>query len=138
MARKQTGRRGRPRGIDFSAELAKSLADPEFRHHFEQRRIIQEIAVAVRGMRESAGLTQDQLARAIGSTQPSIARLEKGLDQRTPRWDTLRRIAVALNKQLKLVFTEPSDSAALVEVKGSARGGRRAEPRATTSPTPTE
>jgi len=44
-------------------------------------------------MRMGAGLTQAQLATRIGTSQPTIARLQKGLDVRTPRWDTLQRIA---------------------------------------------
>ena len=81
------------RGIDGDAFLAAQLSDPRVRNHFEQRRIVHEVAVAVRGMRMGAGLTQAQLATRIGTSQPTIARLQKGLDVRTPRWDTLQRIA---------------------------------------------
>src|SRR5689334_9398522 len=88
---------------------ARARASTEFRVRFEQRRLVHEVAVAVRSMRMGAGVTQAQLAKAIGSSQPTIARLEKGLDQRTPRWDLLRRIALALNKQLKLSFVSKSN-----------------------------
>jgi len=63
------------RGIDGDAFLAAQLSDPRVRHHFEQRRIVHEVAVAVRGMRMGAGLTQAQLATRIGTSQPTIARL---------------------------------------------------------------
>ena len=52
------------RGIDGDAFLAAQLSDPRVRHHFEQRRIVHEVAVAVRGMRMGAGLTQAQLANS--------------------------------------------------------------------------
>src|SRR5438105_15635616 len=73
----------------------------------------------------SAGLTQAQLATRIGTSQPTIARLEKGLDVRTPRWDTLQRIARALGRQLKLKFAAPSDDDELVEVEQPFRLHRK-------------
>jgi DNA-binding XRE family transcriptional regulator len=94
------------RFVDFQADLGRRLQSPEFRGHYERRRLIHEVALAVRRMREDAGVTQGQLAKAIGTSQPMIARLEKGLDQRTPRWDTLNRIARALGRQLRLTFEE--------------------------------
>ncbi|TMB29639.1 MAG: helix-turn-helix transcriptional regulator [Deltaproteobacteria bacterium] len=71
------------------------------------------------------GLTQAQLATRIGTSQPTIARLEKGLDVRTPRWDTLQRIARALGRQLKLKFAAPSDDDELVEVEQPFRLHRK-------------
>src|SRR5437763_11733669 len=108
-------RKRKPAKINGDAVLAAQLSNPRVRHHFEQRRIVHEVAVAVRGMRMGAGLTQAQLATRIGTSQPTIARLEKGLDVRTPRWDTLRRIARALGRQLKRKFAAPSDDEELVE-----------------------
>ena len=110
------------KGVALNDVLTKELEDPELRHHFEQRRLIHEVALTVRGMREACGLTQAELAEMIGSSQPVIARLERGLDQRTPRWDTLHRIALALGKQLMLVFHDSrKKQAPLVEVKGKYR-----------------
>jgi|GEM_PF-132421 len=108
-------------GIDGDTYLAAQLASPGFRHAFEERRIIHEVALAVKGMRQAAGLTQAQLARRIGGSQPMIARLEKGLDQRTPQFDTLQRIASALGRQLKLVFTLPSKEPVIVEIERPRR-----------------
>ena len=114
------------RFVGFQADLARRQLSPEFRHHYEQRRLIHEVALAVRRMREEAGLTQVQLARAIGTSQPTIARLEKGLDPRTPRWDTLSRIAGALGKQLRLTFEERAGgSPEFVEVRPRRARGRK-------------
>ncbi len=114
---------------DFREHLARRLRDPEFAHHFGQRRLIHEVARAVRSMREGADLTQAELAKAIGTSQPTIARLERGLDQRAPRWDTLNRIALALGRQLRLTFVEDAEAIGpLVVVKGRrspARGRSR-------------
>ena len=126
---KKTKKAG-PAGVSADAFLASQLQDPEFRHHFFQRRLAHEVAIAVRSMRASAGLTQAELAKRIGSSQPAIARLEKGLDRRTPQFDTLQRIAAALGRQLKLVFQpEAASTEGIVEV-------REASSRAKRSPAP--
>src|SRR3989442_10960713 len=116
-------RKGKKRasGIAGDAFLSAQLADPKVRHHFEQRRLVHEVAIAVRSMRMGAGLTQAQLANRIGTSQPTIARLEKGLDVRTPRWDTLQRIARPLGRQLKLKFAASSDDQDFVEVEEPVR-----------------
>lgn len=113
-----------PKGINGDAFLAAQLADPEFRNAYEERRLIHEVALAVKGMRQAAGLTQAQLAARIKSSQSMIARIEKGLDQRTPQFDTLQRIAVALGRQLKLVFSMPAGAGAMVEVERPRRRSR--------------
>ena len=119
MARKRITKNERAGpGIPFGDWLAKELKDPEARHHFVQRRMAHEVALAVHAMRERAGLTQVELARRIGSSQPSVARIEKGLGYRTPQWETLEKIARALGKQLKLAFIEADESEPLVEIDG--------------------
>jgi ribosome-binding protein aMBF1 (putative translation factor) len=118
MARRTAKKTKRAAGVKLDAYLGKQLREPEFRHHFEQRRLVHEVAIVVRSMREQAALTQAQLAKMVGVSQPMIARMERGLDQRTPRWETLRRIGLALGKQLKLSFVEADGDEPLVEVDG--------------------
>jgi DNA-binding XRE family transcriptional regulator len=126
MAAKATTKRAAVRrGGRLDDYLGASLRDPGFRVHYEQRRLVHDVAIAVRAMRENSGLTQAQLAELVGTSQPSIARMEKGLDQRTPRWETLHKIARALGKNLKFSFEDVgSETDALVEVNGiPVRGG---------------
>jgi ribosome-binding protein aMBF1 (putative translation factor) len=118
MARRTLKKTKRPVGVGLDGYLGKQLEDPEFRHHYEQRRLVHEVAIVVRSMREQAGLTQAQLANMVGVSQPMIARMERGLDQRTPRWETLRKVGLALGKQLKLSFVEADGDEPLVEVDG--------------------
>ena len=106
------------RGIPFDEFLAQNLEDPEFRHHFEQRRLIHEVALAVRAMREDAGMSQARLASLIGVKQPMIARVEQGRDSRTPSWDVLRRVGRALGKQLVVGFVSTKREVPLVQVDG--------------------
>ncbi len=53
------------------------------------------LAAALRGLREDSGLTREALAYHAGITTASLARIELG--QATPGWDTIRRIAGALD-----------------------------------------
>ena len=57
-----------------------------------------QVATAVRDLRHVRNLSQRQLAELCGTTQSSIARLERG--GRPPRIDTLLRIADALDCEL--------------------------------------
>lgn len=106
-------------GGSFDDYLRTQLKDPEFRRAWEARMVVAELAMAVRRMREEAGLTQAQLAERIGVKQPMIARVERGSDPRTPRWDVLRRVGLALGKQLVLEFVTSARKVPLVRVDGT-------------------
>ena len=60
-----------------------------------------DLALLVREMRESASLSQSELAKRIGSTQSVIARLE-GAEYRGHSLNMLERIAGACGVALKL------------------------------------
>jgi transcriptional regulator with XRE-family HTH domain len=104
--------------------LREELKDPEFRYWFEQRALVHESALAVRQMRQAAGLTQRELAALIGVSQPMIARLERGSDRRTPNWDTLGRIAAALGRKLQVAFVKVGKATPLLTVDGRAPRAR--------------
>jgi transcriptional regulator with XRE-family HTH domain len=60
-------------------------------------------------MRSQAGLTQQQLADLIGTSQPTIARLEDA-DDEGHSLGMLRRIAQPLNLRIELRFV-PTEAA---------------------------
>ena len=64
-----------------------------------------ELARAVMAARVTAGLTQEQLARRMDTTQSVIARLESGRTR--PSTQTLERLAAATGTRLKISF-EPA------------------------------
>lgn len=103
-------------GIAFEDVLRRNLTSPEFRAAYEREGLIHEVALAVRRLREEAGMTQAQLAGAVGTAQSVIARLEGGRDQRVPRFDLLDRIAAAVGRRCKIVFSRAEDSSPLVEI----------------------
>lgn len=51
-------------------------------------------------MRLGAGLSQRDLARRAGTSQPAIARYERGVA--TPSWETLQRLAAACGRWLTM------------------------------------
>jgi ribosome-binding protein aMBF1 (putative translation factor) len=59
-----------------------------------------ELAETVYRARESAGLTQTELARRMGTTQSAIAAIESG--ERTPAVDLLDRLARACGRRLTI------------------------------------
>jgi transcriptional regulator with XRE-family HTH domain len=60
--------------------------------------------------RVNAGLTQEQLAQRMGTTQSVIARLESG--RRMPGVRTLERLAAATGTRLVVRFERAGDAAA--------------------------
>ena len=73
---------------------------------YERTRTSIMVGSTVRAARRRAGMSQVELAELTGSSQPSVARLEKGLV--SPTVITLDRIARALDTELVIDF-EPQD-----------------------------
>lgn len=88
---------------------SKRLSEPEAKAGYARARRAFELAEQVRALREDKGMSQAELARRIGSTQPSVARLEAG--GVAPTIETLERIAVALGLQLAVSFSDGSSTA---------------------------
>lgn len=106
-------------GVSHKSVIGRRLQDPDFRFHYERRKLVHEVAVAVRAMRKSAGLTQAQLAAMVDVSQPMIAKIEKGIEQNTPRFEMLGRICIALKKQMRLSFVDATpEETHMVEVDG--------------------
>lgn len=66
----------------------------------------------LREMRKSAGFSQRALAERAGTSQPAIARYERGAA--TPSWETLERLAKACGRRLELsaeIAPDPHDIA---------------------------
>ncbi|WP_111493362.1 helix-turn-helix domain-containing protein [Marinobacter bohaiensis] len=59
-------------------------------------------------MRAHAGLTQDDLAKRIGTAKSNISRLEGG--RGNPSWSTLRKYASACGYRIKLEANEDTSS----------------------------
>ena len=87
--------------IKFDDYLAKRMENPEFKASFEAENAKLNSALALIEARESAGLTQRELAELASVPQSTVARIERG---NNTSFDTLSKIANALGKQLKVEF----------------------------------
>ena len=89
---------------DAVAILEKMIGrDPKELARIEEEEANLDIAQLVYDARTHAGLTQAQLAKRVGTTQPVIARLEDA-DYRGHSLRMLRRIAAALKKDVEIRF----------------------------------
>jgi transcriptional regulator with XRE-family HTH domain len=61
---------------------------------------VESVDEMVRELRSGAGISQRALATRAGTSQPAIARYERGTA--TPSWDTLQRLAAACGRRLRL------------------------------------
>ncbi len=82
--------------------VRRGAADVEFAIAYKSAAARRALATAIREARERRSLTQVALARAIGTSQPNIARLEAGSVE--PRLGQLSRIAAALHLALDIRF----------------------------------
>ena len=75
--------------------------DPELRELIEEETINAQVARMIYEARTQASLTQQELARLVGTKQPVIARLEDA-DYDGHSLSMLQRIATALNQRLEI------------------------------------
>ena len=80
----------------------KWMKEPKYRTEYEALEGEFALASAVMDARNRAGLTQKQLARKMGTTQPVVARLESGRVR--PSMRTLERLAAATGSRLLIRF----------------------------------
>ena len=78
----------------------------------EAQRMMAEMLLAE--IRQSAGLTQEELAAALGIQQPSLSKLEHQDDMQI---STLRRLIEALGGQLEIVAHMPRGDIRICQFK---------------------
>lgn len=79
----------------WSELKAERTGDSEVRAGYERARLAHEFGMRVRRRRDELGLTQLDLARSVGTSQPAIARLEAGGTQ--PTLETIAALSRALD-----------------------------------------
>lgn len=78
---------------------------PERRTRYEEARRDSALGQLIYELRSAAGLTQQELAERMGTTQTAISRLEGG-GGGAQRLDTLLRLAEALDRGLRITFPD--------------------------------
>ena len=93
--------------VEIPWDFARHYCDTTYRPTIEAiaMRGRQTIGQRIRRFRQSAGLTQETLARAADIGRVTLVRLEKG--EQTPRYRTLDAIAKALGMRVSELLTDP-------------------------------
>lgn len=98
----------KPTVADVNAWMDAQLArNPDLRARVAQRMAELRLEEELVALREARGLTQRQLARLIGVTQPAIARIESGRAGNV-RLQTLVQHVTALGGSLAIQVTGPT------------------------------
>ncbi len=87
-------------GASFRAFLSEQMQDPEFRREYESLEAEFEIIQQIIDLRLKRKMSQADLAKKVGTQQPSIARMESR--GRVKDLDYLQRIAQALDAKLEV------------------------------------
>jgi ribosome-binding protein aMBF1 (putative translation factor) len=80
----------------------KWAQDPEYRAAYDALEGEFALAAAIAAARSMAGLTQEQVAQRMHTTQSNVARLEAGRSRPSTR--TLEKFAEAVGARLKITF----------------------------------
>lgn len=99
---------GKRKFIPAEEALAEWRKDPEFVAAYEALDGEFALTSALVSARSRAGMTQEQVAEAMGTTQAVVARLESGRSMPSTR--TLQRFARATGSKLRISF-EPEHTA---------------------------
>ena len=91
--------------IPVGEAAKRSFRSPSFRRAYDAREEEYAIAGAFIAARTRAKLTQEEVAKRMGTTQAVVARLESGRVKPSTR--TLERFAAAAGHRLKIQFEKP-------------------------------
>jgi transcriptional regulator with XRE-family HTH domain len=119
---------------NFDRYLRKQLENPVFARRFEKAGIAIDIALQLTRMREDAGYSQAQLAKALNTSQQQISRLES-INYEGHSLSMLRRIAEVLDSKVVVRFEKNKEPASVHEPKATYKPRRKAAAKKTASPT---
>lgn len=89
--------------LDFDVWKEQALKDPNLKAEYDRQQPEFAVIKAIIEARVRKGVTQEQLAKKLGTKQSAIARLESG--RANPSISFLKKLAQALNSNLQIKFT---------------------------------
>jgi len=87
----------------FQSRLREDIKDPEFKAHYEEEKQSLMLAIKIVELREKKGLSQQQLAKLMGTSQQAISRIESGKYEGFTL-KTLEKIAESTGMRVKIEF----------------------------------
>ena len=110
---------------NFDRYLEQQLKDPAFATRFETAGEAWDVALQIAALREQAGLSQQQLAVILKTSQQQISRLESpGYEGHS--LSMLRRVASALKARVRVVLEPKAESLRVAEDAAPYEPKRRA------------
>jgi transcriptional regulator with XRE-family HTH domain len=109
---------------NFDLYLEEQLKDKDFAERFRQAGEAWDVALQIAALRRQAGLSQQELAKRLKTTQQQISRLE------SPSYEghslsMLRRVAEVLNAQVRVILEPVAPRKRSVVAEARAKYGRR-------------
>ena len=89
--------------VKFKDYLKEELKNREFKKAFNEEEIYVSLAIQTARIRQEKGITQEELAKRLHTTQQTVSRLED-IHNKSYSLKTLIRLARALGKGLKVEF----------------------------------
>ena len=95
--------------VELPWDFVRHYCDPGYRPRMELIANLERQALGrrVRGLRESAGLTQKALSQAAGIARITLVRLENG--KHAPKLETLKSVATVLERPVEDLLTGRDD-----------------------------
>lgn len=110
---------------NFDRYLEQQLDDPAFAARFKRAGQAWDVALQIAALREQAGLSQQQLAIILKTSQQQISRLESpGYEGHS--LSMLRRVASALHARVRVVIEPDTDLSRVAEEQAPYGQKRRA------------
>jgi DNA-binding XRE family transcriptional regulator len=90
----------KPASIPWKESKARMMKDPEFAREYEALAPEYELAQMIIDARIERGMTQEELARLVGTRQSNISRIERG--QQNISIGLMSKVARGLGKKLQV------------------------------------
>jgi len=87
---------------NYEKHFKAKLKDKSFKKAYEQERHRLDVAYKISQLRAKKHLSQQELAKKLGTTQSVVARMEAGQQNLTT--DSLQKIASVFDKRVKIEF----------------------------------
>jgi len=88
--------------VNFSEFKQKALAKPEVKAEYDRLSPEYELRGQLINARMRAGLTQEEVAKRMGTTKSAVCRLESVTSKNSPSIQTLLKYAQAVGSELKI------------------------------------
>lgn len=109
---------------NFDRYLEQQLSDPAFAARFKRAGEAWDVALQIAALREQAGLSQQQLAALLKTSQQQISRLESpGYEGHS--LSMLRRVATALKARVRVVIEREAEPLRVAEAPAPYGAKRR-------------